>query len=441
MALELIMKNLILLSGFLLTLLIYSCIQEVPNSPNNENYQSGKLFLKIDKENAPESVVWVEALLSRQGYDTVSGAMNLLSDSTADLLLENIQAGDWHLQVNAKDSVGIILYSGETDVLILAGFTTQVNLVLEPTGAGVGNIYIWVTWGVPSFSWQDYSGNPIFASSGSYWDNNGVQQPKILIENNMMRMYYSGQGGPYTAYTGCAFSNDGINWTTSPENPVLSPGPIGSWDETAVAGATVMKDENGYKLYYSGWSDPFSNWHIGLATSSDGINWLKHPAPVLYATASGSEFQLAPSSIIRVDGIYYLYYTGRNLPHVDIRLATSPDGINWTRHPGNPILTFSQSWEGAGVYYPAVYKNNTQYLMIYMNVLGTGFGRATSTDGVNWTKDNSNPFFTKFDTHNNWADYKIAYPYYIKINNQDRIYYTGLSTNGDPFGMIGIISK
>lgn len=141
------MKNLALLNCFLLIFLFTSCNPNEPTSPGDDDQQNGKLFLKIDKANAPESVVWVEAFLTRQGYDTLSDELNILSDSTADLLLENIQAGEWHLRVDAKDSADVVLYSGETDIQIFAGFTTQVNLVLEPTGAGVGNIYIWVTWG------------------------------------------------------------------------------------------------------------------------------------------------------------------------------------------------------------------------------------------------------------------------------------------------------
>ena len=27
----------------------------------------------------------------------------------------------------------------------------------------------------------------------------------------------------------------------------------------------------------SGWSNPNGSWHIGLATSPDGINWQKYP--------------------------------------------------------------------------------------------------------------------------------------------------------------------
>lgn len=435
------MKNLTLMCSFFLLLFFTSCNQNEPTSPEGDDHLSGKLFLKIDKANAPESVVWIEAFLSRQGYDTVSGILNLLSDSTADILMENIQAGEWNLKVDAKDSNEVVIYSGETNVNVFAGFTTQVNLVLEPTGAGVGNIYIWVTWGIPpSGNWIDYVGNPIFISSGSYWDYNGVQAPKILVDNNVMKMYYTGQGGAYTAYIGYAVSNDGINWTPNSNNPVLSPGSYGSWDDQAVAVGTVYKDDNEYKLYYTGWSDPFGNWHIGLATSADGINWVKHPNPVLFGT-SGSEFQIAPSSVIRIDSTYYLYYTGRNLPYVDIRLATSSDGINWIKYSGNPILTYNQGWEGSGVYSPSVYKSNNTYIMIFMNQLGTGFGKATSTDAINWTKDESNPFFTKDDTNNHWADYKIAYPNYVRVNNQDRIYYTGLNTNIYPFGMIGYVVK
>jgi predicted GH43/DUF377 family glycosyl hydrolase len=151
------------------------------------------------------------------------------------------------------------------------------------------------------------------------------------------------------------------------------------------------------------------------------------------------EFQLAPSCVIKIDDIYYLYYTGINSPYLDIRLATSADGINWTKYSGNPILTYGQTWEGTGVYYPTVYKLNNEYVMIYMNRSGTGFGKATSTDGINWTKDETNPFFTKNDTHNNWGYGKIAYPNFIRVNNKDRIYYSGYSYN-PPFS-IGFVSK
>ena len=160
------MKNLLLSCLFILLITI-SCNLNEPTSPDGDDQQNGKLFLKVDRANAPESVVWVEATLTRDGFDPITGIMNLLSDSTADLLLENIQSGEWHLKVDAKDSAGVVLYTGETDVQVFAGFTTQVNLVLEPTGAGVGNIYIWVTWGTTlSFGKAiDFDGNGDYANT------------------------------------------------------------------------------------------------------------------------------------------------------------------------------------------------------------------------------------------------------------------------------------
>ena len=58
-------------------------------------------------------------------------------------------------------------------------------------------------------------------------------------------------------------------------------------------------------MYYYGYSNQYDQWHIGLATSIDGINWIKYPQPIIYAT-SGWEYQIGSSSIIKKDGIYYL---------------------------------------------------------------------------------------------------------------------------------------
>lgn len=433
------MKYLIVLLIVLLVFLSLSCNVDEPISPPDNNQNTGKLFLKIDKANAPESIVWVEALLTRDGFEPITATMNLLSDSTADLLLENIQAGEWHLKVDAKDSAEVVLYSGETDLQVFAGFTTQVNLVLEPTGEGFGNIYLLVTWGIPAGNWTDYSGNPILSPSGTYFETHGVGEANVLFIDSVYKMWYMGDAGGSNKFVMYAESMDGITWSRPFSEPVLSPGPPGTWDELCVCPGAIIYEDGIYSMLYCGFSDPYSVWQIGLATSSDGINWVKHPSPVLYAN-SGDEFQLAPSSIIKVEGEYYLYYTGRNLPYLDIRLAKSVDKINWIRFSGNPIMTSDQVWEGSGVYYPDVYKKNNLYVMIYMNQAGTGFGKATSTDAINWTKDDTNPFFTKEETHNHWAFYKIAYPFLIRINNKDRIYYTGFSSYETPY-KIGFVTQ
>jgi predicted GH43/DUF377 family glycosyl hydrolase len=252
-------------------------------------------------------------------------------------------------------------------------------------------------------------------------------------------MWYYGEEGAGVKYVLYAESNDGISWQRPINEPVLSPGPSGSWDSWAVHPGAIIKDGELFKMYYPGWADTYGRWDIGLAFSNDGINWEKFPTPVLYGT-SGWEFQIHASSIIKHNDLYYLYYTGRNLPELKIGLATSADGINWTRYSGNPILTNTESWEESGVYYPTVIKENDQFKMIYMNSNGTGFGMAYSSDGINWTKDNSNPFFTNENTSNSWAANKIAYPNIIKLLGEYRVYYSGIQ-DWDGFFRIGFARK
>ena len=418
---------------------ILSCnTNENITSPSSDSNKGG-LILKIDRESAPDGVIVVEAILTNSELDTLTDDLNLLTDSDAEILLEDVAVGKWNLIVNAKDSLGVVLYTGETEVNVLAGLISEVYLVLEPTGEGTGSIYIYVTWGNTLSHWNDYPGNPILSTSGNYWDNNYVSQPKVLLDDGTYRMYYTTQGSAYSGYIALAFSNDGIAWQTSSNNPVLSPGPAGTWDDMAVAAATVIKDDDGYKMYYHGWSDPWGYWNIGLAISTDGVNWEKYPEPVLYAE-DGWEFHLAPSCVIKNDGLYYLYYSEMNTPYLRISLATSIDGIHWNKNSSNPILVADKSWENTGVYYPTVYKQDDQFIMFYMNNSGTGFGKATSTDGVNWTKDNKNPFFTVEDTHNNWANNKIAYPNFVRVNDKYRIYYSGYSDYDSQF-KIGFVTE
>lgn len=433
------MKSLMFSFTVLFILFFTYCSDNIVQSEKTK--EEGKILLKIDKQNAPSSVAFVKAYLTRENFQTISGTLNLLSDSTADILLNEVAAGEWHLKVDAEDDSGLVLYTGETDVQIFAGFTTQVYVTLNPTGVGTGSIYIQVIWGVPlNQSWLDCQNNPLLESSNNYFDYYGVATPQIIFENGLYKMWYLGVASSATKYVLYAESNDGINWTRPINHPVLYPGDYGAWDSWAVHPGAVLQDDDGtYKMYYCGYADQYSHWHIGLATSTDGINWEKRTQPILYGT-SGWEYQIGATSIIKKDGIYYLYYSGRDLPYYKIGVATSTDGINFTKFQGNPILTNEEYWESNGVANASVIEQNGSLKMVYMNSNASGFGLATSSDGLNWTKANNNPFFTNQNTSNNWAVGKIAYPCLLKLSNEMRIYYSGVAANMDEH-RIGMMRK
>jgi predicted GH43/DUF377 family glycosyl hydrolase len=432
------MKSLMVSFLVLFVLVFTYCSDNIVQSEKTK--EEGKILLKIDKQNAPASVAVVKAYLTRENFQTISGTLNLLSDSTADILLDEVSAGDWHLKVDAENDSGLVLYTGETDVQIFAGFTTQVYLILNPTGVGTGSIYIQVIWGVPfNQNWIDYQNNPLLVTSHNYYDEYGVAAPQIIFENGLYKMWYLGVASSATKYVLYAESNNGTNWTRPINHPVLYPGNYGTWDSWAVHPGAILKDGNEYKMYYYGYSNQYDQWHIGLAISIDGINWEKYPQPILLGT-SGWEYQIFTSSIIKRDSIYLLYYTGRNLPSYQIGVAISSDGINFTKFPGNPIINNEQAWEMNGVLYPSIVEQNGSLKMVYMNSTASGFGLATSSDGLNWTKANNNPFFTNQNTSNNWAAGKIAYPCWLKLSNEMRIYYSGVAANTDEH-RIGMMRK
>jgi len=403
--------------SIILFLSLVSCSEKSINNPIENN--SGKIQLKVNRANAPKSVVTVSATLSRTGYDNITGTLNLLSDSTADIMLNDVHTGTWHLLVNAEDSAGVILYTGNSDVEILAGFITQVNLTLNPTGEGTGSIYIFVNWGTTTTkNWTDYSNNPILNRQNTNYDVFGVSQPFVIKENNTYKMWYNGLSSRGVAYVFYATSINGIIWNKR-ENPVLYPGNEGDWDSGRAGPGPVIKIDNIYYMYYHSWQHYWEIGGIGLATSTDGINWTKYPQPIL--TGGDWDFHLMATSVVRKNDLYYMYYSGGS--EYRIGLATSTDGISWTKSALNPIIVPTLTWEQNSTGYPSVILENGLFKMIYVSLSSDNsfFGWATSTNGVDWGKQ-SLPIFSSSNVSNLF--YRIHYPNFISDGNEYKLYYS-----------------
>lgn len=134
-------------------------------------------------------------------------------------------------------------------------------------------------------------------------------------------------------------------WTVDSE-PLLSPGAEGAWDDLGVLGPRIIQQDATWYMYYSAANSrqrAFAG--IGLATSADGITWVKYndPAttsdgfaesdPVLQAESERS-FVHQPSVQPTADGWVLFYRTapiGQGDSAMSIRYATSTDGIQWER--------------------------------------------------------------------------------------------------------------
>lgn len=155
-------------------------------------------------------------------------------------------------------------------------------------------------------------------------------------------------------------------WTIDAE-PVLTPSGEG-WDATSVTAPSVIKTEDGYVMYYSGY-DENDTQRIGRATSADGIMWIKDEAPVLEAEAEWEGFAHQPHVVVTPDGWVMLYRTIGSQAAAPggmrLNIATSEDGITWTRYAENPVFAAAEV-QGAQVFWwsALAYNDGSYYLYV-----------------------------------------------------------------------------
>jgi hypothetical protein len=110
----------------------------------------------------------------------------------------------------------------------------------------------------------------------------------------------------------------------------------------------VYKEGDTFHLFYNvgnagesqAWFEPGNEKAFGHSTSKDFKTWQHHPRLLNAVPGSWEGMVVSAPSIIKHEGIYYMFYTGfddRVPGKQTIGLATSKDLFHWERHPGNPI--------------------------------------------------------------------------------------------------------
>lgn len=261
------------------------------------------------------------------------------------------------------------------------------------------------------FIWTRHPANPVLdIGPAQAWDSAAAGLQSVVLRGGQYQMWYTG-GTDFTIATeriSHAVSPDGISWTKTPQ-PVLLPGPAGSWDRGYVAAPHVIYHNGLYRMWYRGAADltTLDGAAIGYATSPDGVTWTRQGAGPVLSPAGGATWDaniLWSASVLPDATGYRMWYSGcRCLGtcaaiQCRIGLATSPDGLSWTRHPANPVLGLGPtgSWDAGTTYFPSVVPSVTAAGSLEMwytgyGVTGVHIGHATSPDGVAWTRDPANP--------------------------------------------------
>jgi len=148
----------------------------------------------------------------------------------------------------------------------------------------------------------------------------------------------------------CEFEPTEAGWESYTCVPVFSTKDDGAqpWEAGSIGGFDILEQRifgaPFYQLFYSGSVDS-SGSDVGYAVSMDGVDWRRHPYnPVVRRDKGPGAFDrddvtVACAAFDGDLGIYHLWYTGTNSERRGTLFghATSTDGVAWTKDLFNPI--------------------------------------------------------------------------------------------------------
>lgn len=173
-------------------------------------------------------------------------------------------------------------------------------------------------------------------------------------------------GGPGDFSTNLSRSNDGVIFTEAVT--VLQIGKPGEWDDRIAAFASIWKDNDTYYLVYEGAGfDARYPGDIGLATSPDGITFTKQGRIMTHQSGTFESANIGTPSLFKKGDTWYLYYHGFDGTDVQLGLATGEDLTSLTRVGSKPIIPTSPTeWDSGTIGKRSqIIKEGNYYYMSY----------------------------------------------------------------------------
>lgn len=318
----------------------------------------------------------------------------------------------------------------------------------------------------PPFTWEKLG--KVFdpkGADGRPWLREFAQAPATLLMDDAVRVYFScrppadaaGQYVSYSAYVDLD-RRDLTRVLRVAENPILSLGELGTFDEFGTYPVSVIRHDDKLRAYYAGWtrcvSVPF-NVAIGCAESTDGGQSFTRlgPGPVIPYSLD-EPFVMSGPKIRRFNDLYHLFYIagtawklveGRPEPVYRIRMATSLDGITWTKAGRNLIDTVVEADEAQAS--PDVFHANGSYHMFFCYRYSEGYrshakgyriGYAHSRDLMTWTRDDARAGITVSAA--GWDSEMVSYPHVFEVDGQVYMAYLGNGVGREGFGLARMTS-
>lgn len=298
------------------------------------------------------------------------------------------------------------------------------------------------------------------------WLREFAQAPATLVFDDHVRVYFScrpeaDNDGQYVSYS--AFvdldRNDLTRIVRVADQPLLSLGTRGMFDEFGIYPISVIRDGGRVLAYYGGWtrceSVPYTV-AIGLAESFDGgTTFTRLGSGPLLASNATDPYVVSGPKIRRFGKLWCLWYVavtrwfvadGRTEAVYKIRMATSTDGLNWHRTGRDLIADRLDADECQAS--PDVFFHNGRYHMFFCykfasdfrnNSRGYRIGYASSPDLTNWSRADGQAGIDL--SASGWDSQSMAYPHVFELDGDMYMLYLGDQVGRHGFGLARRISR
>ncbi len=271
---------------------------------------------------------------------------------------------------------------------------------------------------VPAPFFQPLQSGPVFARGPeNSWFADNVEPGAVIFYEGRFHLFFNGFADwPAKVAVGYAVSADGVNWELVSEQPILDSAQETFEGFTFFVSSVVVAEDGTWMLYTYTLDEgrDGAKGAIGRATAPGPAGpWTLDPGFVLTPGGEGAwdASRVTQPSVLRTDQGYLMFFAGADTDKLYatrmIGLATSPDGLNWTKYDdpatgglyaqSDPVLSPGEKgeWDAFRVFQPHVVQTPDGLLMLYKSNVkigrAEGYGLAFSQDGIRWSKYAGNP--------------------------------------------------
>jgi len=283
------------------------------------------------------------------------------------------------------------------------------------------------------YIWSKYNKNPILDAPTSGWGSLQIKDPCVVkMVDREYYMYVTGIQTVNKATIGLAVSTNGYQFTWHTSNPIIKGGLSGNFGTQEALDCSVIRDDPGFRMYFTGRNTTGEKYQIGRAWSFDGIDWDLDPDVYIPMHMPLDSTMTQSPHAMYIDDEISIIYNGQDSGGAD-RLLWGMVREWYVDDHDEPVLTFGATYDSLYLTDPFVLERRQGSFVMFYEARGTGsvtqsICRAHAS--TLWGPWSSAGVVLERGAATSWDDYYIGKPSCVRVGEIYYLYYSGFGGGG-----------